>query len=143
MKDFGKEKMDLKGVKSRSSTCDTTSMQKAQKVLSATGSCAGDALKGLASRGFEKERANLEKGVMEKKAGCEGLDGDKLDMALAESDAMLDNKTKGKRSKSSNAGAPTMSAAMMKEKSSKNLTKCLKAVAPERVGSVRCDIAPE
>jgi hypothetical protein len=171
LRQFGSNRTKLEGSMRGRATCNATSMGNAQDVLSITGSCAGSAMDGLRSRGFEKERSSLEMGIRDGVKECEPLtdtarrlsddmlDGTdslfmKLDDALTLSDDMLTSDESFVPTldviprASTSGGVPTVAAGLLKNESSmagvpgnKEMFNCLKKVAPERVHAVKCDFA--
>jgi len=155
MKDFGKEKMDMDGMRSKSASCSVSSKQEAQKFLSAMGSCAGEAQKGMQKKGFSMERDALKQGADSGVAECQKLRGNGLDEALTDSDeqlAKVGNKTGMHKRKTSSNGTSTLTGGLMREGTNrtnqskpgnKELMGCLRKVKPDSVSKVACDIALE
>lgn len=150
MRDFGNKGMNMDGAMGGRATCDENSMKNTQDVLSVTGSCAGSAMDGLRSRGFEKERGSLEMGIRDGLKECEPLQGDmKLDDALTMSDdLLLSGESFTRRTTSASGAEPTFGAGLLKRNSTmagvpsnKDMFNCLRKVAPQRANAVKCDFA--
>merc|ERR1719454_2003047 len=153
MRNFGKEKVDLKGLKEKTSTCAEESVKKAQKVMSTMGSCAAGALEGMADRGFERVKDELVDGVKNSVAECADLgDEAKLEDILTESIDMIKKANESLKEKgvSPKGGKKTFTQGMIQKGKKKDgeagnmeLYKCARKVAPQELGNVRCDLALE